>query len=300
MRAWEAFVTVARYEVIDAFRSRWALCLLALFLSIFVAASFGFTKYLKTVESELLDLMSLESGSAPGSTTRTLCKSRRFQQMVGRMVGDEELAAEVLAHPPFAIFYGWLAMALGPWLVVLVAAPRIAEDVSRKSVRYVLFRTRRGTWCLGKLAGQAGMLAVAMTVGGCGAWLVALIRLPGFEAWETAASMSVLGAKAWVYCLAYLGLALGISQTTRSPVLAITLGLVSVVGVSIVSGVCSHFAGEGWRQWLEAVHTLTPQAHRSALWLTTPAFFIPAVVSLVAVGLLLFLLGHLRFARRHQ
>ena len=144
------------------------------------------------------------------------------------------------------------------------------------------------------------MLAIALSVGGCGAWLVGWIRLSGFEVWATAGSMAVLGAKSWIYCLAYLGLALGISQITRSPVLAITLGAVTVVGLSIVSGVCGHFAGDGWRQLLDALHCLTPQAHRGALWLTSPEFLLPSIVTLIGIGLLLFLLGHMRFARRHQ
>ena len=300
MNAWSQFVAVARHEITDGFRSRWALSLLAMFLCVFVAASFGFVKYLKTVETELLELMSLETDAQPGSTTRTLCKSKRFQRMVGRMVGDPALAEEVLSHPPLAIFYGSLALTLAPWLVVLVSSPRIADEVARKSVRYVLCRTRRGTWCLGKLGGQAGMLAIALAASAAGVWLTGLIRMPGFEARATALSMLRMGSVAWIYCLAYLGLALGVSQLTRSPILAITLGLVGVVGLSVTSGITGHWAGAGWRQLLAAVHALTPQAQRGALWRNDPTFLVPAVVTLVTLGLFYFLLGHLRFARRHQ
>jgi hypothetical protein len=220
--------------------------------------------------------------------------------MVGGMVGDEELAAELLSHPPFAIFYGALAFMLCPWLVILMSSPRIAEEVSSKSVRYVLFRTGRGTWCMGKLAGQAVMLAVALAAGAGAAWCIGHFRMAYFEGFATAQSMLVFACRVWVFSFAYLGIALGVSQVTRVPVLAITFGLITMLALTFVAAVSEHYAAEGWRHVLDVVHALTPQANRTALWRSSPAHTIPAAVTLIAVGFTFFLAGHARFARANQ
>jgi len=170
MRSVAQFFTIAGYELIDAFRSKRAIILLILYLMGSIGASLVFINVLHKIERQTVEAMGLTPSDEPGATTRTLWKSKHFEKMMIGLVGDKELAQRLLSIPPVSLFYSWLALTFTPLLVMLMASSRIAEDVSTASVRFVLFRTSRSTWCLGKFAGQSLMLAVALLLSGLGTW----------------------------------------------------------------------------------------------------------------------------------
>jgi ABC-type transport system involved in multi-copper enzyme maturation permease subunit len=291
-------LVVARHECVDAFRSRRAITLILIYLLVAVTACNVFVYFLHRIENKLVEATGLEPFSEAGGATRALWQSNHFRHMMAELVGDRTLAGQLLSIPPMAIFYGWVSFMFTPFLVMLISCPRIAEEVGSASVRFVLFRTTRGTWCCGKLAGQAVLLLFALLVGAAGAWIVGWVRMPSFAPGLTASFIGWYALIAWVYASAYLGLALGVSQLSRSPVIATGIGLVAMTLLSTVAGLSSLWQGPGWRRIFDVTHGLTPGGNRMLLWHPDAAHLVPGLVILPALGLLYFSLGHAVFSRR--
>jgi len=295
-----AFRVVACNELVDAFRSRRAIALFVLYLLGSVASCTLFVRVLHNVEKELVTSLGLTPSAHAGTVTETLWQSDAFKHILTELVGDRALAERLLSIPPLALFYAWLSFAFAPLLVMLLSSPRIAEEVGSGSARFVLFRTSRFAWCLGKLGGQAVLLAIALLVSAVGAWSVGMVRMPGFASLGTIPYLLVFSARAWIYAWPFLGLALGISQLTRSPVIATAAGFAAMGSLAVTAALARHFTGDGWRRMLDVVYQLTPQGTRLHLWHLDAAHLIPGTVLLLALGLFYFLLGHAGYVRRDQ
>ncbi len=294
----KALWVIARHELIDSIRSRRVLVLMLLYVVGAALATLVFVNVLQKIERQLVESLGLSAPAGAGSVTATLWRSDAFKHMLTNLAGDRALAEHLLSIPPLGLFHGWLAFAFGPALVMLTASTRISEEIHIGSVRYVLYRVPRATWCLGKFVGQAGQMAVALLAGGAGAWLVGWVRMESFDAAGTAVAMLVFSAKAWVYLLAWLGLAFAVSQACGVPNLALALGFVSLLVLSVLTRVSEHFAGDGWRRAWDVAHVLTPGAHRMGLWWGDAGHMVPAAAFLLTLSAMFLLLGHLRFARR--
>ena len=166
------------------------------------------------------------------------------------------------------------------------------------SSRFVLFRTTRGIWCCGKFAGQAVLLLVALLLSGLAAWVVGVIRMATFASLDTGVKILIFSLKAWVYSLSYLGLALGVSQMTRSPTIATSIGLIGISALAVVAHVSDHWRGSGWFRLLDITSTLTPRGNNMLLWHQDAVHLVPGIVLLTALGLFYFSAGYFVFARR--
>jgi ABC-type transport system involved in multi-copper enzyme maturation permease subunit len=289
---------VAAQEWSDSLRSRRAMVILLLFLLGAVAGTLMSIRFIHSVEKGLAGVMQLEAGTGTGGTTTALWKSRVFRDAVSNMVDDKELAESLLDQPPLSLFYCVIAFFFTPMLVTLTAAPRLAEEVWSGSVRFVLFRTSRPAWCLGKFAGQALLLLAALLASVPAAWLCGLLRMTDYPALDTLVSMTRFAVKAWIYGLAYLGLASGVSLLFRSPGLATAAGLIALMGVSAAYHLSVHFAAPGWRRALDLVTPLTPRAHYYDLLRPGLAEAGAASLFLLLLGLGSLACGYARFARR--
>ena len=181
---------------------------------------------------------------------------------------------------------------------MLTSSTRISEEIWSGSARYVLFRVSRLEWCLGKYAGQAFQLFIALLLSAAAAWLAGLFRMHSFSAAPTAVAMLLFACKAWIYAMAFLGLALAVSQWCAVPNLAMAFGFLGLIAHSILSHVSTHFAGDGWRRIWDVVNALLPGGHSQDLWWTDAAHAIPAMVYLLALSLIYLLLGYTSFSRR--
>lgn len=303
MSKWNPFrstLTVANHELADSIRSRRAIVLLILYFAGSIAGTLIFIKILHEVESQVVKAVGLDPAKNPGGVTATLWESSAFKEIVFHLVGNRETAEELLRIPPIALFYGWLSFAFGPMLVILTAAPRIAEEVWSGSVRFALFRTSRNAWCMGKFVGQACQLLIALLLSALGAWLVGLIRIEHFPAFPSAISMASFALKAWVYSLAFLGLATGISQFFSSPNIASAISFIALIVMAALGGISSFFANPDtiWGRTWDLVNLLIPSGYKIDLWRTDPAHVIPAVVFLTALSLVYMLIGQSYFSRR--
>jgi ABC-type transport system involved in multi-copper enzyme maturation permease subunit len=290
--------TVARHELADSVRSRRVLVLVILYLAGSIAGTILFIKFLQSIEKQLVETLGLAAANNAGSVTATLWKSDAFRHMLTSLIGDRALAESLLAIPPLALFYGWLSFAFAPALVMLTSSSRISEEVGSGSVRFVLFRAARLHWCLGKFAGQAAQLLLALLASAVGGWCVGLVQMHAFAPVPTALAMLLFALKAWVYALAFLGLATAISQLCTGPNQAVALGFLALIVVGIIAGVSHHFAGDGLRRLWDVVNAVTPEGHRLDLWWGDMAHALPAAVFLLALGVAYLLAGYAYFARR--
>ncbi len=298
----EAIWRVARNELFDSIRSRRVMVLGLLYVAGSAAATALFISVLQKIERQLAESLGLAVASDAGSVTATLWKSDAFRRMATGLAGDKALAARLLAIPPLGIFYGWLSFAFAPALVMLTSATRISEEVWSGSARFALFRVGRLEWVLGKFAGQAAQLVPALLLSGAAAWLTGLLRMQAFEPAATARAVTVFALQAWLYAMAFLGLATAISQICAVPNLALAFGFVSLIALQVLTAVShhltSHYAAPAWRRVWDAVHALTPGGHRTDFWWGDAAHTIPATVFLLALGLCYLLAGYAAFSRR--
>jgi ABC-type transport system involved in multi-copper enzyme maturation permease subunit len=289
---------VARHELADAVRSRRAVVLLLLYLAGAMLCSVGFITVLHKVEVQLAETLNISASNSTGGVTEALWQSRFFKRMLQSLAGDDDIVRGLLATHPIAVFYGWLALAATPLLVVLTTSGRIAEEVASGSVRLVLLRTSRPAWCLGKFFGQAALILVALTLSAAGTWCVARFQLSSFPPLAVARSMLIFVGRAWIYSLAFAGLALGVSQLCRSAMQATALSFLVWLGTAALCRVTQHFSGDGLRRIWELLHNIFPQAHRIDLWRQDPARLTMAITFLCALSLCYLMLGTMAFGKK--
>ncbi|NOY28406.1 MAG: ABC transporter permease subunit [Oligoflexia bacterium] len=289
----------AAFDLRCALRSRKAVLLLLLYLAGATATSGAFVSVLRSIEKGMADTLAVAHTEQPGTMTASLMKSDQLHDVVEELVGDPVLAAELVAVPPLALFYGWVAMTFVPVLVTITSSDAIAADVDCGASRFALVRSSRGAWASGKLLGQAVLMGTGVALGGLGSWMVGLFALADYPAANTAMWMARLGGRACVSGFAYLGLVMGISQITRSANKARAGGLLALVLVGV------------GRQFLQAprVHdaapvifdsllVLFPGSHALDLWRPEWSQRLPAELILLAIGGCAFMAGHAWFLRR--
>jgi hypothetical protein len=272
--------------------------ILLLYLAVSALTMNGALSGLLRLENELASVLQLPASPEPGAVTSALWKSERFRRIVSSATGSSSLVSELIGVSPIVLIFAGLAFFYTPLLAVLVVAPRISEEVAGGAARFALCRSSRGAWSAGKALGLVALVAVALLMGGAGAWIVARFRMPGANGPELAAGILIESVRALVYSLPYLGLALGVSHVTRSPSRAVGAALATLFIVGLVAWVSAKYEGEGLARLWAAARGLTPQAYRVDLWYRSPARFIPAAVSLAALGATYAVAGFLFFRRR--
>lgn len=299
MRTLRDAVIVASFDLAESLRSRKVLVFLVLYVVGAVAAAVIFTEVLRTVEAELAEVLLVAQTSQPGALTEAIMQSEELYRVLSRLVRDRDLASTLVAIPPMALLYGWVALNFGPVFVILTSSDAVSSELATGSARYALVRTDRGAWALGKLLGQAALLAVGIVLGGIAAWLIGFVRLASFPPLETAVWMARYAATSFCYAFAFLGLALGVSQLTRSVAWSRALGLLALTGFAAASGVLGDDDVRPHAPALfDTLHVLLPGGHKLDLWRPELAGFAPAVIVLLALGTAYFAAGYVRLARR--
>lgn len=290
---------IAAFDLGESLRSRKVLVFMVLYVLGAIGSTVIFTEVLQEVELALAEQLLVARTSDPGSLTQAVMESPELLRVLSRLVRDEALARTLVAEPPIALLYHWVALAFGPIFAVLTSSDTIASEVSSGSIRFALARTDRAGWLLGKVLGQSSLLAVGLLLGAAGAWVTGFVQLGAFDGPATATALVRYVGTAFVYVWAHLGLALGVSQLTRSVPWSRALGLLALVSVFGIH----RFLERDWV--IEAVPVLSgslrqlfPVAHRLDLWRPGLEASAPALLLLLALGSSYIALGYLRFARR--
>ncbi len=290
---------VAWFDLWESVRSRKFLALLVIHLAGAMVATATFVEVLKELENTLAEQLAVASTDKAGTMTRSLMESEQFQEVLGNLLRDPELAAELVTVPPIALFYGWLALFGLPALVVFTSSDAISSELSTGSARFALFRTSRTAWAFGKLGGQTLLMAIMVFAGAAGVWLVAALSMASFEGPETAWWLVRLGGRACVYGFAFLGLSLGVSQMTSSVNGSRAMGLFALIGVSVAGSMSQvdHIV-EFAPLLIDGLSPIWPNVHKIDLWRPQLVERAPAAAMLVALGLSYFMAGHAVLLKR--
>ena len=275
----------ALWEWGGAVRSRRALVLLLLYLASAVLCMNGTISILGRMEKELASMLQLPDAGETGVVSASLWKSAPFRRMVRSVVGDSLVFESLLSRHPVELLYAWFAFLLAPMLVVLVSGGSVAEDRRTGAVRYMLTRVTRLEWSVGKYVGQAMLIACAVALGAAGAWVVAWARMPSDPAFRILVPMFGWAAKAWVYSLAWLGLALGLSHLVRASGKAVALGILAQFALSVAVGLVKMSVTMfDWPPALMHLVALSPAYSEDALWRGAPVALAGAAFHLVTLG----------------
>ncbi|MFT5587559.1 MAG: ABC-type transport system involved in multi-copper enzyme maturation permease subunit [Cognaticolwellia sp.] len=290
---------VAGFDLRSSLRSWKALGLLALYLAGSMAASGIFVSALQEIEGVLADTLGVAQTSQPGAMTAQLMQSPEVLEILGGLLGDSDLALQLVQIPPLALFYFWLALVLLPVLVTITSADAISFERGTGAARFVLSRTNLTSYVWGKAVGQLALMFVGVIAGGVGVWLVGYFSLQSFDGPATAAWMLRLGLRTLPWGAAWLGLSLGVSQVTRHWVASLAAAMVMLVAVGIGGQVLLHL------DWLtdtaplvqELLSPLFPAAHKTDLFRPEFSRRLPAMAMLIALGASWFSLGTWRLSK---
>lgn len=288
----------ALMEWTGAVRSRRALVLLALYLVFAVGCMYVTISILGKMEVELAKLLQLPASDQTGVVSATLWKSKPFQRMIHSAVSSELVYTDIVGRHPVVLMYGFFAFFFAPLLVMLVSGNRIADDLRSGAVRYSIVRSTRAEWTLGKYLGQALMIALALAISAVGAWVVAVCRLSGTDVWALLPSMLDWGLRAWIYSLAWIGIALGCSHCTRSGSWATVFGILLMVALASLSGILKWVGLELEIPWIENFGILAPSSVEGYLWRRSFAPLAVAAFHLLSLGFAYLALGYAFFRRR--
>jgi hypothetical protein len=293
-------LVIAGHELAEALRSKRVLLFALLYVGGAIGGTVLFIEFLSGMEAMLADTLMVARSSQPGAFTRALMSSEQAQRFLSRMLDDEALAAQLVTVPPLSLFYGWLVLSFCPALVMLTAPEAVTQDLSTGAVRFSLVRTSRLSYSVGKLVGQAALLGVSVLAGALGVWLVGHFRFVGFVPLENALWLLGWSGRGFVYCLAYVGLALGLSHATRSVPVSRVLGLLALALLAALWGLSrTDWVTEHAAPLARTLSQLLPAAHERSLWHPALGDRLPAMVMLVALGISYFALGY-RFRSRRD
>lgn len=299
MKALRDIMLVAVHEGFDALRSRRALVVLLLYMAAALCNMHWSINLLHRLENELATVLQLPASERAGVISTALWKSKPFQRMMRQMTQNDLVLQDITGKHPAELIYAFFAFFYTPLLVVLVAGNRIAEEIGSGSVRYTIFRISRAGWSVGKFLGQTLMIGLALLLSGLGAYAVARYRLAGSGAPDLLLNIVQWSARAWLYSIPFLGLAMGLSHLTRSASRATVLGILAVTVCFVLSILIRHFSAEsGWRAVLPAIGMLLPDEYKMCLWRQAPPPLVSGGATLVTLGFCYLLAGHACFRKR--
>jgi ABC-type transport system involved in multi-copper enzyme maturation permease subunit len=259
----------------------------------------GTISVLGKMETELAAVLQLPETGETGVVSASLWKSKPFNRLVRSVVGESPVLDDISGRHPVELIYAWFVFLCAPLLTVLVAGTRVSEDLRSGAVRYMLVRETRLEWSVGKYLGQALMIAVALVVSAMGASVVAFCRLPSGAAAALFLPLLNWGLRAWIYSLAWLGLALGISHLTRSPGRATSLGIVAIGLFGALPPIMDFLcAFKGAPGVLTHLRMLVPAGAEMSLWRFSSVPLLTGSFHLVILGLTYLMAGAAFFCRR--
>jgi ABC-type transport system involved in multi-copper enzyme maturation permease subunit len=259
----------------------------------------GSISVLGKMEKELAVVLQLPESEKTGIVSASLWKSKPFTKIVRATVGEGPVLDDIFGRHPVELLYAWFAFLCAPLIAVLVCGTRVSDDLRSGAVRYMLVRETRLEWTLGKYVGQTFMIGVSLAASSLGAVSVAFFRLSPEIATELAFPMLTWGVRAWIYSLAWIGLALGLSHLTRSPGRATALGIFTICFFAVASPLIGYFHSHfGLPNAVLQIRMLFPSSPESLLWRSSLTPLVSGTFHLLMLGLVYLMVGATAFSRR--
>lgn len=128
-------------------------------------------------------LLRLREASGPLLEMRTAVggETAGVESVLGGVIGwlidmePERLFALFKAHSPVMLLYFYLGLALTPTFALLSSFDQTATDISTRHLRFVLLRTDRTSYYLGKIVAALGIYALAIGVTTAAALVISIM-----------------------------------------------------------------------------------------------------------------------------
>jgi ABC-type transport system involved in multi-copper enzyme maturation permease subunit len=205
------------FDVRESLRSRRALTLVALYLFVSTLAAYSFVRAVEAVESKLSALASQASPDQSAAVV-SLARSEGYRRILEVLtLGDGKLASYLASLPPIGLFVTVVMLSMIPWLVALTAADQVAADLHFRTVRFVVLRTSRGAFVLGKLLSQVLLLTVVTVAALLPSLWLGSHYLRSFDGAATLSFLAQIAPSLLAYAFAFLGLTSLASQLSGTP-----------------------------------------------------------------------------------
>jgi ABC-type transport system involved in multi-copper enzyme maturation permease subunit len=284
---------VARFELAEALRSRLITIVLILYGAGAALGAYVFSRALAAAESTVREQMLGTFGSH--MVPDDLVRQQALPRVIAFLVDDQALRQELVAIEPLAIFYGFMALECVAPLLLMTSAGLYAHDIASGATRFVLTRSGRLEWSLGKLLGHATLLAIGLLVGALATAGVALYQ-GGIDPlslfWLLRAAF-----RAWVYGLAYLGIFSAISLAVRVPSRARALSVAALFALWAGHSICGSSYWTSRLPPLGLAVWLFPAQYEHRLWSPSWLASLPAQLALLAIAGVTFAAGFSLFRR---
>jgi hypothetical protein len=289
---------VARWWLARALRTRSAIAGLTVYGLVIVGGGWIFTRILLEMERAAARTLGVPITDRPGAMLDTLKGRGDLQDVLRGLIGDAELASWAIDLPILSIYTFWLGLAVVPFLAAAAGAEVVSPDIRDRSIRFELVRTGRLELVLGRLAGQALLVAVGLLVGFTGVWVLAMTAMVEQPPVQQATTLLLFAPRLWVWSLPWLGLGVACSQLT---------GTVNLARALALAGVASGLIGYALTKFLVAPHLpmladvllpVLPSSWVRGLW--GPGLgWLSSAVALLGLGLVAALVTYPLFRRRN-
>ncbi len=221
---------IAGFDLRESLRTRRALVLVLLYLLIAASASGIYVQ----IMAQIQDSVSALSGASGDPQGMAMVQDEGYRMLLLFFAGgDAALADHLASYPPMVLVYSWISLAFLPWFIALTSYDLIAGDLYLRTIRYAALRTSRGAFVLGKLLGQAALVAAVTGLGMLPVVVIGAIYLPGFDFIATAFALLSTWPITVLCALGFLGIVTLASQLCKGPgaARAVAVGLLFLIWI---------------------------------------------------------------------
>lgn len=218
---------IAGFDLRESLRTRRALVLVLLYMLIAAAASGMYVKAVRAIRDNVAAI-----APEAGANELAMAQDEGYRQMLLVLSGgDAALAAHLGTFPAMVLLFAWVSLAFLPWFIALTSYDLIAGELHLRTIRYAALRTSRGALVLGKVLGQAALVAGVAGLGMLPVLLIGAIYLPGFDIVATLLALLSTWPITVICALSYLGIVALASQLCKGPgaARALAVGLLFAV-----------------------------------------------------------------------
>lgn len=226
---------IAMFDLRESIRTRRALVLALLYVLVASITSYIYVQVVNLAQEvtthaigELHDTGDKLAAAAAVGAAESTGYTGLLYVLAG---GDANIAGHLATYPPMVMIFAWFSLGALPWLIALTSYDLVAGDLHLRTVRFVVLRTSRGAFVVGKLLSQVLLVALIAGLGMIPVLLIGSAYLPGFDIFANFLAL----LRAWpilaLYAFAVLGPVACASQLVRGPGAARALALLLLFGL---------------------------------------------------------------------
>jgi len=314
----DVYLTAA-YDLREMMRSRRALVIVVLYLTVAAFFSYNFVRILNLTQNftvtpprwqrevrgpapQTAGRVSAEppvQRAAPGLTQGAFfARGSPFRDMLGTLVTEPATMDYLTAKPLISLYFMLVSLVSVPFLIMITASEPIAQEQQTRGVRFVMLRTGRVEYVAGKALGQGLLIALVLILSAGVCMAVADWKLVDFDFVPTARAMAAFWPRVVAYCVPFVGLAILSSMLSSSTMSARAFSLIGLLALWTVHELADYLSDTSVAGFFNAMDHLDPYYYQMRLWEPGYATVGPAMAILAGLGVLYVAIGLIFYVRR--